>query len=51
MCLIKASANKVTSITEVCTESDAADIRQFSLLVVDEKTLLWMNDSSTDGPA
>lgn len=40
MCLIKGGANKVTLITEVCAESDPADIRQFSLLLVDEKTLL-----------
>lgn len=50
MCLIKVGANKVTLIVEVCTESDPTDTRLFPLLVVDERTLLWVNDYSSDGP-
>lgn len=49
MCLIKVGANKVTLIAEVCDESDSPDMRQFLHLLVDEETLLWGNESYSDG--
>lgn len=50
MCLIKVGVNKVILIAEVGSESDSADIRLFPHLLVDDKTLLWVNDSCNDGP-